>query len=177
MFPPGCAVRRLSRSRWSRSASTAPSPADGRATKATAPPRQCCRVSATSPAAPTPRRSPASGHVRAMQQPMQQPTPRHGTIIAVTTQDDSHDAVRKRAASVAHHVGSTVILWPLDAPVSPLESPLPTNWSGEGEQEEFGDRLGPNDLTAGGHEPIARQVGQLREDGVDAWAWLPDSDD
>jgi hypothetical protein len=70
-----------------------------------------------------------------------------------------------------------VILWAADASPSPLESPLPTAWSADGGAEELGDRLGPNDLIAAGHEALAEQVGQLRRDGVDAWAWLPDPAD
>jgi len=108
---------------------------------------------------------------------MVEPTPRPTAIVAVTADDDSHAAVVKRAASVAQTAGSTVILWDRDAATSPLESPLPTDWSGEGEQEQFGERLGPNDLVAAGHEPLARQVGELRQQGVDAWGWLPDADD
>src|SRR5215217_5737306 len=107
----------------------------------------------------------------------QQPSPRHATIVAVTTADASHDAVRRRAAAVARDDGSSVILWALDAEISPLESPLPTDWSGDGEEDQFGDRLGPNDLIAAGREPLAEQVGELRKAGVDAWAWLPDSAD
>ena len=61
--------------------------------------------------------------------------------------------------------------------MSPLESSLPTDWSGDGEEEQFGDRLGPNDLMATGREPLARQVGELRKMGVDAWGWLPDEAD
>jgi hypothetical protein len=108
---------------------------------------------------------------------MQQPAPRHATILAVVTGDHSHDAVLKRAVDVARQERSAVILWPIDMSVSPLESPLPTDWSGEGEEEQFGDRLGPNDLVAAGREPLADQVGELRQAGVDAWAWLPDSPD
>jgi hypothetical protein len=108
---------------------------------------------------------------------MDQPTPRHATIVAVTAADDTHDNVRKRAAALGHQIGSSVILWARDASVSALESPLPTDWSGDGEQEEFGDRLGPSDLMAAGREPIARQVGELRKDGIDAWGWLPDASD
>ena len=103
--------------------------------------------------------------------------PRHATIVAVTAEDDAHGTVRKRAADVARGEDSTVILWAVDATKSPLESPLPTNWSGEGETEQFGDRLGPNDLIAAGHEALALQVGELRQKGVDAWAWLPDPAD
>ncbi len=108
---------------------------------------------------------------------MDQPRPRPAAIVAVTTDDDRHAAVVNRAAAVARDAGSTVILWDRDAAVSPLESPLPTDWSGDGEQQQFGDRLGPNDLMAAGREPIARQVGQLRQDGIDAWGWLPSRTD
>ncbi len=108
---------------------------------------------------------------------MDSETPRHATIVAVTTEDDTHEPVRKRAAALARDAGSTLILWAADASISPLESPLPTDWSGDGEEEQFGDRLGPNDLMAAGHERLARQVGELRKDGIDAWAWLPDTTD
>lgn len=104
---------------------------------------------------------------------MDQPTPRPAAIVAVTSHDDRHAAVVKRASAVARNAGSTVILWDRDAAVSPLESPMPTDWSGDGEQQQFGNRLGPNDLVAAGREPLARQVDQLRQDGVDAWGWLP----
>jgi hypothetical protein len=104
---------------------------------------------------------------------MSQPTPRPAAVVAVTGDDDRHEAVVKRAATVARNAGSTLILWDRDAAGSPLESPLPTDWSGDGEQDQFGDRLAPNDLVAAGQEPLARQVGRLREDGLDAWGWLP----
>lgn len=109
---------------------------------------------------------------------MDTPAPRYSTIVAVTTiEDDRHAAVRRRAATIAGSAGSTVILWAADAKTSPLEAPLPTEWSGEGEEEQFGDRLGPNDLEAAGREPLARQVDELRERGIEAWGWLPDPAD
>jgi hypothetical protein len=108
---------------------------------------------------------------------MDTPTPRLAPSVAVTTADDTHAAVRKRAGHLARSAGSTLILWAADASLSPLESPLPTGWSGDGEAEQFGDRLGPSDLEASGHELLARQVGELRADGIDAWGWLPDSAD
>ena len=108
---------------------------------------------------------------------MDTPSPRHATIVAVTSEDETHAAVRKRAADLARHGGSTVLLWAVDASLSPLESPLPTAWSGDGQEEQFGDRLGPSDLEASGHEVLAAQVEELRSGGVDAWAWLPDSAD
>lgn len=108
---------------------------------------------------------------------MEQPTARHATIVAVTAEDDTHGPVRKRAAEVARHAGSTVILWAAGSSGSFLESPLPTNWSADGETDQLADRLGPNDLMAAGHELLARQVGELRSDGIDAWGWLPESAD
>jgi hypothetical protein len=108
---------------------------------------------------------------------MDHPMPHHATIVAVASEDDGHAAVRKRAASLARSAGSTLILWSADASLSALESPLPTAWSGDGDKEQFGDRLGPNDLEAAGHDLLARQVGQLRADGIDAWGWLPDTAD
>jgi len=108
---------------------------------------------------------------------MTAPTPLPAAIVAVTGDEPGRAAVVKRAAAVARDAGSTVILWDRDAAGSPLESPLPTDWSGDGEQEQFGDRLGPNDLVAAGREPLARQVGELRSAGLDAWAWLPDTAD
>ena len=108
---------------------------------------------------------------------MTTPTPRPTAIVAVTTEDGSHLGVVRRAAALAHDFGSIVILWDRDAATSPLESPLPTEWSGDGEEEQFGDRLNPNDLVAAGHESLARDVGQLRREGVDAWGWLPDTAD
>jgi hypothetical protein len=108
---------------------------------------------------------------------MTAPTPHPAAIVAVTGDDPERAAVVKRAAAVARDGGTTVILWDRDAAASPLESPLPTGWSGDGEKEQFGDRLGPNDLMAAGREPLARQVGELRSAGLDAWAWLPDKAD
>ena len=53
------------------------------------------------------------------------------TTIAVTTEDGSHRHVLDRAAERAREGGGTVILYDLDAELSPLESPLPTAWSGD----------------------------------------------
>ena len=102
------------------------------------------------------------------------PTPRPATIVAVTSAEGGPEAVLERATKLARDAGSTVILWARDASGSFLESPLPTEWSGDGEQEQFGDRLAPKDLVAAGREPLARQVDALRGAGIDAWAWLPD---
>jgi hypothetical protein len=108
---------------------------------------------------------------------MSTPTLRPSAIVAVTTEDGSHGGVVQRAGRIARDFGSTLILWDRDAETSPLESPLPTDWSGHGEEEQFGDRLSPDDLVAAGRERLATAVGELRREGIDAWGWLPETAD
>jgi hypothetical protein len=98
---------------------------------------------------------------------------RPNTIIAVTRREDDPEPVLERAAERATETGATVILYDIDASPSPLESPMPTNWSGDGEEEQFGQRLDTNDLEAAGQAQLADKVRALRAAGVDAYGWLP----
>ena len=100
-----------------------------------------------------------------------------GTVIAVTGEDDRFAPVRKAAVDRALSEHATLILYDLDASESPLESPLPTDWSAEGTEDEVGDRLGPDELDAAGRAAIAEQVREARAKGVDAWGWLPNQPD
>ena len=95
------------------------------------------------------------------------------TVIAVTGEDDRFEPVRRAAIDRAKAEGASLILYDIDAVTSLLESPLPTGWSADGTEEKVGDRLGPQELEAAGREPIARQVQDARNRGVDAWGWLP----
>jgi hypothetical protein len=99
------------------------------------------------------------------------------TVIAVTTEDDRHPDARAEAMSRARDAHATLILYDLDAGRSPLESPLPTEWDSEGEEEAVGDRLSPDELDAAGRATIADQVRVARAEGIDAWGWLPGADD
>jgi hypothetical protein len=94
------------------------------------------------------------------------------TIVAVTGEDDRYAPVRTRASAMAAGSPSTVILYDVDAP-GLFSSPVPTEWSGEGEQELTPERMGPEELEAQGRKPLADQVRNLRGVGIDAWAWLP----
>jgi hypothetical protein len=104
------------------------------------------------------------------------------TIVAVTGEDDRFRPVRSRATSLVAGGRGTVILYDLDAG-GLFASPVPTEWSGEGEEEltseEAGprDRLGPDELETAGRPSIAEQVRSLRSVGVDAWGWLPTTKD
>ena len=100
-------------------------------------------------------------------------------IVAVTGEDDRFEPVRRRAASLAASGQATVILYDVDAG-GVFASPLPTDWSAEGErelagEEAVGDRLGPTALDTAGRSAIAKQVRALRAAGVPAWGWLPSS--
>jgi hypothetical protein len=95
------------------------------------------------------------------------------TIIAVTSDNERHRPVLDRAVSLASETGATVILFDLDADLGPLISPLPTDWSGDGNEQQFGERLEPNDLDAAGQATLADQVRVVRAAGVNAFGWLP----
>ena len=95
------------------------------------------------------------------------------TVIAVTGEDDRFEPVRRRALELAKSERATLILYDIDAVGSPLESPVPTGWSAEGTEEDVGDRLGPEELSAAGRQAICQQVEEARRAGVDAWGWLP----
>lgn len=99
------------------------------------------------------------------------------TIVAVVGEDGRFDHVRRRAIERALESRATLILFDFDAGQSLLESPRPTNWSAQGEEEQFGDRLTTADLEALGRAPIADQVRDARALGVDAFGWLPDKAD
>src|SRR5829696_5976896 len=99
------------------------------------------------------------------------------TIVAVTGEDDRYRAIRSRATGLARDGGGTVILYDIDA-AGVFASPVPTEWSGEGEEELLDDeavhdRLDEAALRTAGRAVVAEQVRTLRAEGVDAWGWLP----
>ena len=106
----------------------------------------------------------------------------HQTIVAVTGDDDRFAAIRSRATAMAAGGHGTVILYDLDAG-GLFASPVPTEWSGEGERELTDEEAGPRDrldadeLATAGRGAVADQVRELRTIGIDAWGWLPTSKD
>jgi hypothetical protein len=106
------------------------------------------------------------------------------TIIAVTSAptasdegsnpEPAHAHVLDRAAEIARGEDADVILFDLAADVGPLASSLPTNWSSEGEETLYRDRLDLAQLEAAGRRHLAEQVARLRADGIEAHGWLPD---
>jgi hypothetical protein len=72
------------------------------------------------------------------------------TIIALTGHDKPRRALLERAESLGRDTGATVILFDRDADLGALMSALPTDWSADGEEEQFGSRLNTDDLEAAG---------------------------
>jgi hypothetical protein len=102
---------------------------------------------------------------------MESEAPR-GTIVAYTAEDGRLDALRAAAVRRAGDESARLILYDVDA-AGVFQKPLPTEWSGEGTERQFGDVLGPADLERAGRHAIAEQVADARASGIDAWGWLP----
>jgi hypothetical protein len=94
------------------------------------------------------------------------------TVVAYTTEDDEHAAVRLAAVQHARDHGCTVVLYAADA-ASAFEEPLPNQWASEGEDKRFGDRLTTADLEFLGRQSIADQVREAEAGRVVAFGWLP----
>jgi hypothetical protein len=98
-------------------------------------------------------------------------------IVAVTGHEQPRQPLLERAESLARDTGATVILFDRDADLGPLMSALPTAWSADGDEDEFGDRLDPEELETVGQAALAEQVRSLRAAGIKAFGWLPSKAD
>jgi hypothetical protein len=102
------------------------------------------------------------------------------TIVAVAAEDGRFDYVWRTAVERARERHARLILYDVDAKPSPLENPLPTNWSAHGEREQYaakeerGQPMTVPDLEAVGHAPLADRVREASAAGVRAYGWLPD---
>jgi nucleotide-binding universal stress UspA family protein len=94
-------------------------------------------------------------------------------LVAYTGEADDLDHVGRAAVLLAGECGARVILYDRDA-ASAFSDPWPNQWGSQGEGAQFGDPLSDKELVKLGREPLARQVAAARDDGVDAWAWLPE---
>lgn len=102
-----------------------------------------------------------------------QPGSASGPIVAYTGEGERFANVRRRAIELGREQGASVIFYDVDA-ASALASPLPTQWSAEGADDEIPKRLGPDDLAAAGRADLAAEVRRAREEGIEAYGWLPE---
>ncbi len=95
-----------------------------------------------------------------------------GSIVVIAGEDDRYQGALQRATDLAAKRGEPLILYDWDAP-SLLSEPMPTQWSSEGWDRQFPERLDPDQLDELGRGSIATQVREARASGVDAFGWLP----
>jgi hypothetical protein len=99
-----------------------------------------------------------------------------GTIVAYTGEGAAYWPLIERAIEVAKRRKSGLIFYDVDA-ASAFSNPLPTWWSAPGEKEQFGRRLDPEQLDKAGRHELRDRVTRAREQGVQAWGWLPSKRD
>lgn len=99
-------------------------------------------------------------------------------ILAYTGENERYRPLDQQALQAAKEAGARLIYYDADA-ASRLgaagASPLPTVWSADGEQEQFGNRLDPVHLEKAGRAWLRDTVVAARAEGVDAYGWLPSS--
>jgi hypothetical protein len=99
-------------------------------------------------------------------------------IVAYTGEDERFRPIDKLATESAKRANARLIFYDSDA-ASRLgaagASPLPTIWSGDGQEEQFGNKLGPVQLEKAGRSWLKNTVEMARAEGVDAYGWLPSS--
>lgn len=106
-------------------------------------------------------------------------------IIAYASEDDRYDSVVHAAMETARQAEARLILYNIDAApgglgefTNPLEGvPRPTFWSGDIDPALEPGKLDPQELEYAGRQAIARDVARAREQGIDAFGWLPRSRD
>lgn len=96
-----------------------------------------------------------------------------GCIISYTGEGQHYWPLIERSIELAKEREARLIFYDADAASRLGANPLPTVWSGEGLQEQFGNRLDPEQLEKAGREELRDRVIHARDQGVDAWAWLP----
>ena len=103
----------------------------------------------------------------------EQPT----TIVAVVDDGPTTDLVVKRATELGFEHRARVVLYDVAATGGLLASPLPTEFASDGPDKGVPPLLTAQDLEAAGQADLARRVRSLSEAGIDAFGWLPESDD
>ena len=99
-------------------------------------------------------------------------------VVMSSAEERSADSERLlgRATEIARERDSALVLYDLGATGSIFESPLPTAWSAEGEEEAIPPTLDADDLEALGGAKLAERLRALEGSGVRARAWLPEND-
>lgn len=95
-------------------------------------------------------------------------------FVVCTDETGRYAASVTKALELARDEGAKVILYDVTAPGSAFSTPRPNEWAGEGAKEEFDRPLDPVALERLGRHTLALQVQDARQQGIDAYGWLPD---
>jgi nucleotide-binding universal stress UspA family protein len=95
-------------------------------------------------------------------------------IVVCTDETGRFDGSVAAAFDRASAEKAKVILYDVTAPGSAFSEPRPNEWAGEGAKEEFDRPLDPVALERLGRHELAMQVQRAREQGIDAFGWLPE---
>lgn len=95
------------------------------------------------------------------------------TIVVCTDDSGGLDTALARAADRARKSGARLLLYDVTA-ATPFTSPRPNWWAGQGDAEQYDHPLDPVELEKLGRHNLALKLEQVREQGVDAYAWLPE---
>jgi nucleotide-binding universal stress UspA family protein len=98
------------------------------------------------------------------------------SIIAYIGEGPRYWPLIEQAIDLAAERKSRLILYDVDA-ASAFSSPLPTWWSADGLDKQFGNRLDLEQLEKAGREELRDRVRHARDRGVEAWGWLPQKRD
>ena len=99
-----------------------------------------------------------------------------GTIVAYIGEGKEYWPLAEKAIELAKARSSRLIFYDVDA-ASAFSNPLPTWWSAPGEAEQFGHRLDPEQLEKAGRAELRDRVSHARDEGVEAFGWLPSKRD
>lgn len=99
--------------------------------------------------------------------------PEPPTVLAYVGTEGDYQPVLEHASDAARKSGGRLILYDIDA-ASSLASPRPTVWSSDGADRPFEEGiLTPEMLRATGQIELADLVEDCRQEGIDAFGWLP----
>lgn len=96
-----------------------------------------------------------------------------GCIVSYTGEGQHFWPLVERSIELAKERGARLIFYDADAASRLGANPLPTWWSGEGLKEQFDNRLDPEQLEKAGREELRDRVAHARDQGIDAYGWLP----
>lgn len=93
-------------------------------------------------------------------------------IVACTGPGETFAAVGAVAIAQARESGARVIFYDVSHDGQMTDS-RPNFWAGEGEQERYDRPLDPIAIEKLGFHDLAVQVQRARDEGIDAFGWLP----